>query len=227
MIPKKIHYCWFGPKPLPKLAVNCLETWKKLLPAYELNLWDESNSPMQSDFVQQAYVAKKYAFVSDYVRFWVLFQHGGIYLDTDIFIIRNFDDLLNNETFFAWETDQKMIISCGVIGAIPKQEFIKTVLMYYEHLQFNNASVANFVIPRIVTSCYKDYPSKEEVTIYPYDYFYPFPYEEKENINKFMKYKTENTYAVHLWNVSWGKSIDKLRDRILFYYRGIRKYFNK
>ena len=72
MIPKKIHYCWFGPKPFPKLVKECLATWKEHFPDYEFYLWNETNSPMDVAFVKEAYSAKKYAFVSDYVRFWAL-----------------------------------------------------------------------------------------------------------------------------------------------------------
>jgi mannosyltransferase OCH1-like enzyme len=227
MIPKKIHYCWFGPKPLSKLVVNCLETWSQQLPDYTLCLWNENNSPMQVPFVQQAYNAKKFAFVSDFVRFWALYQQGGVYLDTDMFVIRSFDDLLQKEVFFAWETDQKKVISCGVIGAVPKQPFIGDVINHYESLHFNISSIPDFVIPRIVSKCFNDYSTKKEITIFPFDYFYPFPYEDKENIHNFRRYITGNTYAIHLWNVSWGTSIAKLRDRIFYYYRKVRVYFTK
>jgi mannosyltransferase OCH1-like enzyme len=217
MIPKIIHYCWFGPKPLPHLVIKCLESWKDHLPEYELNFWNESNSPMDLPFVQEAYSAKKYAFVSDYVRFWALFQYGGIYLDTDMFVVRSFDDLLDNSVFFGYETDMKMSISCGVIGAIPKAPFIAGIVRYYEGLHFTMDSIPELVIPRIVSKYYNKSVHNEDITIYPYDYFYPFPYEEKESNSKFIRYKTSNTYAIHLWNVSWGSFKDKLRDKIIYH----------
>jgi mannosyltransferase OCH1-like enzyme len=219
VIPKKIHYCWFGPKPLPKLVINCLDTWKEQLKDYELNLWNEKNSPMKIPFVQQAYAAKRYAFISDYVRFWALYKYGGIYLDTDMFVIRSFNDLLKSEVFFGWETEQKNNISCGIIGSIPNQGFIRSVLKQYESMLFSVASIPDLVIPRVVNKCYSGYLSKEDITIFPYDYFYSFPYEEKENVRKFMQYRTENTYAIHLWNISWGTFKDKLRDRMLYHLR--------
>jgi mannosyltransferase OCH1-like enzyme len=219
MIPAKIHYCWFGPDPLPELVLSCLKTWREQLPEYELFLWNDGNSPMQMPFVKQAYEARKYAFVSDYVRFWALYEHGGIYMDTDMYVVRSFNDLLNNEVFFAWETDQKMVISCGIVGAVPQQSFIENILKYYDGLEFSLGSIPDLVIPRMVSKCYTVYRSKEEITIFPYDYFYPFPYEEKEAVSKFMQYSTENTYAIHLWNVSWGTFKDKLRDRILYHLR--------
>ena len=223
MIPRKIHYCWFGPKPLPKLVINCLETWREQLNEYELNLWNEHNSPMDIPFVKQAYSAKKYAFVSDYVRFWILYHHGGIYFDIVVFVLKNLDDLLKNRVFFGWETEEKKNISCGVIGSIPNQSFICTILKHYDSLHFNNDLIPELVIPRIVSRCYNEYIPKEEITIYPYDYFYPFPYEEKEAVSKFMQYRTKDTYAIHLWNVSWGTFKDKFRDRILYLIRKLSR----
>lgn len=220
-IPKKIHYCWFGPKPLPSLVASCMKTWEDQLADFEKILWNEKNSPLQLPFIQQAYAARKYAFVSDYVRFWVLYHHGGIYFDTDIFVLKNIKDLLKNKVFFAWETKQKNNISCGVIGSVPNQPFIDSVLKQYESMHFSIAAIPDLVIPRIVSKCYSNYLSKEEITIFPYDYFYSFPYEEKENVRQFMQYRTENSYAIHLWNVSWGTFKDKLRDRILYHLRKI------
>ena len=221
MIPRKIHYCWFGPKPYPKLVKKCIETWKVHFTDYEFYLWNEENSPMDFHFVKEAYKARKYAFVSDYIRFWALYQYGGIYLDTDMFVIKGFDDLLNNDFFLAWETGQKEVLSCGVIGSLSQNEFVGSILMHYDNLEFNVNSITELVIPRIVNKCYINYHSPEYITIYPFDYFYPFAYEEKENVRRFLLYKTENTYAIHLWNISWGTSIDKLRDLILYYLKKI------
>jgi mannosyltransferase OCH1-like enzyme len=217
MIPKVIHYCWFGPKPFSRLILRCIESWREELPDYEICLWNETNSPMDNKFVQKAYSAKKYAFVSDYVRFWVLHNYGGIYLDTDMYLIRSLNDFLNNKVFFGWESADENKISCGIIGACTETNFIKNILERYHIIDFDLTSIPDMVIPRIVSSCFTDYPCKEEVTIFSYDYFYPFPYEEKEDVKNFMKYITENTYAVHLWNISWGLRKDKLRDAILYF----------
>jgi mannosyltransferase OCH1-like enzyme len=217
MIPKKIHYCWFGPKPLPKLVLKCLATWKETLPDYELCLWNEQNSPMHINFAKQAYELKKYAFVSDYVRFWALYNEGGIYLDTDMFVLKSFDPLLLNKVFFAWETNEKAHISCGVIGAIPKQAFIEKVKLFYENTDFKVSLIPELVVPKIVNSCFKDHNKQSDLLIYPFDYFYAFPYEEKENVKRFISYKTSNSYAIHLWNISWGTWQAKLKDKLLFH----------
>jgi mannosyltransferase OCH1-like enzyme len=219
MIPRKIHYCWFGPKLLPEIVVTCMKTWNDKLSGYEMYLWNENNSPMHLPFVKQAYEARKYAFVSDYIRFWALYEHGGIYLDTDMIVIRTFDDLLDCNAFFAWETASKKSVGCCVIGASPKQPFIGNIMNRYTDLHFKIESIPDLVIPHIVSKCFNDYLSKEEVTIFPYDYFYPFPYEEKENVCSYMQYITKNTYAIHLWNISWGTFKDKLRDWLLYHFR--------
>ncbi len=219
MIPKQIHYCWYGPKPLPSLVVKCLKTWREQLYDYKLYLWNEENSPMHIPFVRQAYEAKKYAFVSDYVRFWALYHYGGIYLDTDMFVVKSFDDLIDNTVFFGWETNQETIISCGVIGSIPRHPFMGIVIKNYEKLHFDIESIPFLVVPLIVSKYYFEYLLKKDICVYPYDYFYPFPFEEKENIRKFLQFRTGNTYAIHLWNLSWGTFKDKLRDKIYYHLR--------
>lgn len=217
MIPKVIHYCWFGPKPFPGIVEKCLRTWESKLPDYELRFWNENNSPMGIPFVCEAYSLKKYAFVSDYVRFWVLYRFGGIYLDTDMFVLKSLNDLLNNKVFFAWETSEEKVLSCGIIGSVPQHPFINEVMKHYELLHFDKTRISDFVIPGIVSKVYRNFEFKEEIKLYPYDYFYPFPYEEKEARQNFMRFKTENTYAIHLWNISWGLMKNKIRDRIFYY----------
>lgn len=217
MIPKKIHYCWYGPKPIPKLVEECISSWKNNLPNYEIKLWNETNSPMNIKFVKQAYNEKKYAFVSDYVRFWVLYNEGGIYLDTDMYVIKSFSNLLDNRCFFGWENKDENIISCGIIGATKHDSFIREIKLYYEKLDFSINNIPNIVVPRIVNQLYKEFHKKNEISIYAFDSFYPLPYEYKEDAKNFLKYTTNNTYAIHLWNISWGKNSAKIRDFILYY----------
>lgn len=226
MIPKIIHYCWFGPKPFPKLVSKCIETWTQHLGDYEFNLWNESNSPMNIPFVQEAYAAKKYAFVSDYVRFWALFQHGGIYLDTDMFVIKDFNNLLNNDIFFGWETLEMKNISCGIIGSTRNQVFFDHVCKYYNEINYNKSDIAELVVPKILTKVYQQIEDKNKIAIYPYDYFYPFPYEEKENVKNFIKFKTKNTYAIHLWNISWGSRKAIIRDWIFYHLKKVKSSYS-
>ncbi len=190
-----------------------MQTWLEVMPDYEICLWNEENSPMDHPFVKQAYAAKKYAFVADYVRFWALHNHGGVYLDTDMYVVKRFDDLLDNAFFAGYETAKEDIISCGIIGSVPKSNVLKDILVYYDHVEFNTDNLASFIVPRIMSPIVEKYI--DEVMIYPYDYFYPLPYEERFAWNR-KKYATINTYAIHLWNISWGNPWAKLRDKINF-----------
>jgi hypothetical protein len=224
MIPKKIHYCWFGPKPYPKLVEKCIVTWQQHLPDYKFCLWNEQNSPMEHPFVQAAYEAKKYAFVSDYVRFWALYNHGGIYLDTDMFALRSFDDLLENESFWGWETEQNTYISCGIIGCIKEHLFIREIMYFYGQLEYKEDNKANLIVSRIVMDIYERYSAKNQLKIFPYDYFYPFLYQDREkNIASFLDYATENTYAIHLWNLSWVSKYAKLRERFFTFIKLLKQ----
>ncbi len=211
MIPKIIHYCWFGPKPYSRTVRRCMETWHKVMPDYEFMLWNESNSPMEHPYVASAYAAGKYAFVADYVRFWALHQYGGIYLDTDMYVIRRFDDLLENDFFTAYETadsgstddstsnNDGRAVSCGALGACALGAVTKRILERYDELVYSDDTIETLIVPRLITPIIR---SCDEVTIYPYDYFYPFPYENRLE-HSFLRYATCNTYAIHLWNLSW------------------------
>lgn len=103
MIPKIIHYCWFGGKPLPDTAKKCINSWKEYLPDFEIVQWNESNFDIHScAYVEQAYGTKKWAFVADYVRYYAVYHHGGIFLETDTEVIRSFDNLLNDSAYFGF-----------------------------------------------------------------------------------------------------------------------------
>ena len=105
MLPKKIHYCWFGGNELPDLAIKCIESWKKYCPDYEIIEWNETNFDLECcDFVKEAYKAKKWAFVSDYARLKVVYDNGGIYLDTDVELVKSLDILLQEKCYFGEET---------------------------------------------------------------------------------------------------------------------------
>ena len=105
MIPKIIHYCWFGGKPLTEKAEMCIASWKKFLPDYEIRRWDESNFDLDiSKYVRQAYDAQKWAFVADYFRFWALYNFGGIYFDSDVEVVKSFDEFLSYDLFTGYES---------------------------------------------------------------------------------------------------------------------------
>ena len=163
MIPKIIHYCWFGHNPLPPLALKCIASWKKYLPDYEIKEWNEDNFDVNIiPYTQEAYAAGKYAFVSDYARFWILYKYGGIYFDTDVEMIRPIDDIIAAGGFMGCETDPHPVsvdvcspggnetevssdLGLGVapglgLGVAPGLGLVKKVLDYYEGAQFVNES---------------------------------------------------------------------------------------
>lgn len=210
MIPKIIHYCWFGPKPFSRTVRKCIATWHKHLSDYEFCLWNEDTcanyaathnlpNPMEHPFVVGAYAAKKYAFVADYIRFWALYHCGGMYLDTDMYVVRKMDDILDADFFAAWENETMNIVSCGVLGASKKLACIEQILAKYDTLTFNADHLDKFIVPRIITPIMLGDSSAK---IYPYDYFYPFPYDKRQDLN-FIRYKTNSTFAIHLWDLSW------------------------
>ena len=120
MIPKVIHYCWFGGNPLPKSAQKCIASWRKYLPDYEIKEWNESNFDVNIiPYTAEAYKAKKYAFVSDYARFWILYKYGGLYFDTDVEVIKNMDDIIAKGPFMGCENDAKAGASPAQLGVAP------------------------------------------------------------------------------------------------------------
>lgn len=135
MIPKIIHYCWFGGKEKPESAQKCIKSWKKFFPDYEIKEWNESNFDVNMiPYTKAAYEAKKYAFVSDFARFWVLYHHGGVYFDTDVEVIRNMDDLLAKGNFMGCEVDsiENYSVAPGLGLAVePQHSLYKEIIEEY------------------------------------------------------------------------------------------------
>ena len=212
MIPKIIHYCWFGNNEKPQLVKDCIKSWKEILPDYEIIEWNESNSDFTNFFVKRAYKLKKWAFVSDYVRLEKLYEHGGVYLDTDMLLVKKIDVLLDTKMFVGGEDDYT--INAAIVGVCKKHDFVKTLLAKYDKIKMNRfTNLFNITIPKIITSTYRNkfnYKGKfdkvvenKELIVYPKDYFYPLP---SSSIYKRIDYKdflTVNSYSVHLWGESW------------------------
>ena len=149
-IPKTIHYCWFGKNDLPPLVKKCIKSWHKYLPDYEFKLWDEQSFDITSNkWCQEAYKQKKYAFVADYVRLKVLYEQGGIYLDTDIQLYKSLNPFLSNEAFMGFERDE--ILSMGVMGFKKNNKIIKELLDYYDQ-EFNLNIVNKLESNAIITT---------------------------------------------------------------------------
>ena len=210
MIPKIIHYCWFGGKKLGEQEKKCIDSWKKYLPDYEIKLWNEKNYDINKNkYIQQAYKEKKYAFVSDYVRFDVLYQFGGIYFDTDVEVIKNLEDIIEQGAFMGREAGiAKLAVAPGLgIGAEAGNLFYKEVLDYYDSLAFikedgsyNMVTVVNYTTNLLLKYGLKDVNSIQEVRkikIYPEDFFCPMNSWTKEVVI------TENTRTIHHYAASW------------------------
>lgn len=142
MIPRIIHYCWIGGAPLPSLAQNCINSWKKFMPDWEMKRWDESNFDVDSAplYVRQAYAARKFAFVSDYIRLWALERYGGLYMDVDFMVYRSFDDLMDKYPAFAgYEGSKRQPVMQGVIASEPHGAWVRDMLSTYDQRSFIKA----------------------------------------------------------------------------------------
>ena len=215
MIPKIIHYCWFGGSPLPDLAKKCIASWKKYCPDYEIKEWNESNFDLKGcDFVREAYEAKKWAFVSDFARLKIVYEEGGIYLDTDVEMLKTFDALLDDKCFLGEETTGFVATGLG-FGAEKHNPIIQELLEMYigKHFKLGDGSYDILPCPRKNTEPlyrhgYKFSGTKiwsmEDIVVYPPEFFCPLNYETGELCI------TDKTFSVHLYNASWRTWLDSL-----------------
>jgi len=217
MIQKIIHYCWFGGKEKPNLVQKCIESWKKYCPEFEIKEWNESNFDVNScDYVREAYNEKKWAFVTDYVRLWALFEYGGIYMDTDVEVIKSLDGFLNHAGFTGFEDDTYMVT--GIIAAEKGLPLMKQLLSYYDNRRFvgENGALDMTTNTVSITQTLKDIgflPNgtmqvNDGFAIYPRDYFCPLD-DATGRLNK-----TENTVAIHWFNKSWLPEKKRFRSKI-------------
>ena len=145
MIPKTIHYCWFGGNPLPDFAIKCISSWKQFFPGYEIKQWNEDNFDVNIiQYTAEAYKEKKYAFVSDYARFWILYNYGGLYFDTDVEVVKPMDDIIARGSFMGIEMEAEAgkfpLVNPGLgLGATKNHMFYKEMLNYYNYQHFINA----------------------------------------------------------------------------------------
>lgn len=209
MIPKVIHYCWFGRGEKPKLFKKCLKSWKKYCPDYEIIEWNEDNFDINSNlYVRQAYENRKFAFVTDYVRLYVIYTYGGIYMDTDVEVTKNLDAFLSEQAFSGFENDTE--IPTGIMAGEKGLSVFADLLTYYDNRPFITAEgkmdiTTNVIIITEMLSKKGFEPNgKYQVVdgfaLYPKDYFCPKDYNGGEiNI-------TQNTAAIHHFDGSWQPS---------------------
>lgn len=223
MIPKVIHYCWFGRGEMPKLAHICIESWKKYLPEYELHLWNEDSFDVNSNlYTKQAYESRKFAFVTDYVRLHALYHHGGIYMDTDVEVVKSMDYFLQFPAFSGFEDETN--IPTGLMASAKGGNWVKYLLSFYDDRAFirpdgtlntltNTATIGRMTkemgfVPNNQYQCVAD-----EVHIFPKDYFCP-----KSQVTGKIEL-TDNTYCIHHFSGSWmpakRKKIAKFKQSVM------------
>ncbi|WP_312084010.1 glycosyltransferase family 32 protein [Epilithonimonas hominis] len=220
MIPKIIHYVWLSNDPFPEKIQLCITSWKKYLPDYEIIQWNLENLPIKDElWIRQCCEKRKYAFATDYIRLYVLFYYGGIYLDSDVEVLKSYNDLLHLPYFFSKENSEYEI-EPATIGAVQGLEWIEKCLEYYKNRDFilDNGSLDIKPLPKILTEILKSNyniielreiitysPKGDNIYRFTNDYFSPF--EWNGNGGEI----TGNTYSVHRFAASWITKRQKLK----------------
>lgn len=206
MIPKIIHYCWFGRNPKPESVLKFIQTWKEKMPDYEIKEWNEDNFDVNRlNFTKEAYALKKYAFVSDVARIYALYEEGGIYFDTDIEARRSLTPLLGNKSFVGWED---ILPGTGVLASVSKAGWLGAMLAYYrdKHFITTSGKLRMKPNPYVLTEILKQYGLKlnhgkdllkDDIVVYPIDYLCAHDMSKREFVI------TGNTYCVHHFEASW------------------------
>lgn len=210
MIPKTIHYCWFGENKKNELIEKCITSWKATCPDFQIIEWNEKNFDVHAHpFTKKMYSERKWAFVADYARLHTLYEHGGIYLDTDMLITRSLSPLLETELLLGKESDE--YISCGMIGATQHHPFIKSFMGMYDTITTLQPN------PIILTELYNKNPPENTLVLPPVA-FYPFTSDTIKNYQGQVMGK--DVYGIHLWNYSWGHPLNRFFKKIGVYYYG-------
>ncbi len=242
-IPKKIHYCWFGKHPLPKSALKCIQSWKKYFPDYEIIQWDESNYDVNKiKYIKDAYRAKQYAFVSDYARFDILYHEGGIYFDTDVEVIKSFEEILKNGSFMGCEIDglplsqyelnqklmekgkkicktKRITVSPGLgMAAVPGLNIYKDILDFYQKQNFfyHDGTINQETVGMKITGILLEKGLKNIKGIQKIEEItiYPKEYFNPLTNNTGIIDITENTHSVHKYSMSWISPMKRVKSRI-------------
>ena len=226
MIPKIIHYCWFGGNPKPDDVKRYLASWKNCCPDYEIREWNESNFDVnENDYCRDAYAAKKWAFVADYARVKVLHEYGGIYLDTDVEVIKSFDDLLHYGAFLCFESDSA--VSIGTFGAEKGNDLLQDLLDAYKQMEFqwksghtvtNLMILTNILVKKYHLKCNgKQQILDSNIAVFPMEAFIA------KDANTGWIMSGEMTYAIHHYAASWYDEESKRIAESNAYY--LRKYW--
>lgn len=222
MIPKTIHYCWFGRNPLPKSAIRCIESWKKFFPDYEIKEWNEDNFDVyQIPYTAEAYESKKYAFVSDFARFKILYENGGLYFDTDVEVIKSFDEIIRKGAFMGFEINPSSkkygMVAPGLgLGVEASNNIYKEIIEFYKKIHFvdkegkyNLKTVVEYTTNILNKNGLKMAIGIQNIGgiyIYPKDFFNP--YDDATG----RLFKSENTHSIHWYDKSWIEGRSKIYD---------------
>lgn len=233
MIPKVIHYIWFGGNPLSPLAEKCLASWRRYMPNYEIKRWDEANFDVYAcDYTSEAYEHGKWAFVSDYARFQILYQEGGVYLDTDVELIKPLDDIIEQGPYMGFETDPApgvdgtpapglgLAANPGLgLAASPGLGLYKTIIDSYkgDHFVKPNGVLDQTTVVVRTTDILRGLGMQEVfgiqqvagVSLYPKEYFCPQDFLTKETII------TENTHSIHHYDASWAGPATRFKHKVM------------
>lgn len=214
MIPKVIHYCWFGNGKKPDLALKCINSWKRYCPDYEIIEWNESNIDFSAmpAYVKEAYKEKKWGFVPDYIRLWIIYNYGGIYFDTDVEVIKKIDKLTELSGFAGFELEDTIALGLG-FGAEKGNPLIKALMESYSNLHFINedGSLNTTPAPQINRTIFLNagfvgngqMQTHSGITVFPKEFFCPISFETGE------KKITQNTYSIHHYMASWLTDSEK------------------
>lgn len=212
-IPKIIHYCWFGRGEMPDSAKQYIESWRKYCPDYEIKEWNEDNFDIESNkYVKEAYQARKFAFVTDYVRLYALYNEGGLYMDTDVEVIKPLDAFLVHEAFSSFENNDS--IPTGLMASEKGGKWVKELLAEYDDLSFikedgsldlttNVVRITNTTVEKYGLVQKSSYQDLGVVTLYPHDYFCPKDWSTGKI------FLTENTHTIHHFAGSWHTTEEK------------------
>jgi len=218
-IPKIIHYCWFGQETFPSDFNSNIKSWISHNPDFLIRCWGNENLPMEYSYVKNAFSNKKWANLSNFMRLYLLVKYGGIYLDTDVVVLKPFKDLMANKCFLGIESchDGNIILNNAILASVPGHFFI-TKCLYKLTDEFDGNEAANLSSPILTTGVYSSLSSDEKSTvkIYPSDFFYPSCWNSKDDVNI-----TQNTVTIHQWNGSWHTEFDNL------YHKNYKKAFTQ
>lgn len=218
MIPKVIHYCWFGGNPLPQSVKMCIKSWEMQCPDYEIIEWNETNFDVKSHpFIKDAYEGKAWAFVSDYARLKVVYENGGFYLDTDVELLKSLDSLCKEKCYFGIEQDICAVATGLGFGAEKENSVILDMLKEYDKVDFANEELEKIACPILNTRVLERIGFVKEnklqnlgdVVIYPSEYFDPIAPGDTKNLT------SEKTISVHHYSATWTSKSNRIKRRFI------------